>query len=68
VATIQIHFQEGLTVRLPVSASVLHSMLELKPGMSGVSFRRNLKFVIVREDGRRTTMRTSRISLVSDAY
>ena len=66
VTTIHIHFNEGLQVRLPVSAPVLVSMLELLPGLKGVTFRDDLKFTVVQKDGRRVVMSTAHISLVDD--
>ena len=66
MVTIQIHFDEGFAIRLPVSAQLLPSMLEIRPGMTGVTFRKHLKFAVVQEGGERTMMSTSHISLVED--
>ena len=66
VAVLQIQFDEGLCIRLPVSAPLLVSMLELRPGLQGVTFRKNLKFAVVLKDGRRTVMSTSHIHLLDE--
>ena len=60
--TLEIRFDEGLTVHLPVSVQLLPSMLEIRPGRTGVTFRKNLKFAVVQEDGQRTMMASSHIS------
>lgn len=62
--TIEIRFDEGLIVRLPVSAQLLLSMLEFSPDLTGVTFRKNLRFAVVQENGQRTMMSTSHIGLV----
>ena len=65
VMTLEIRFDEGTTIHLPVSAQLLPSMLEIRPGMTGVTFRENLRFAVVQENGRRTMMSSSQISFVS---
>ena len=62
--TLEIRFDEGLIVHLPVSAQLLLSMLEFRPGMAGVTFRKNLRFAVVQENGQRTMMSSSHISFV----
>jgi hypothetical protein len=66
VVTLQIHFDDGSAIRLPVSAQILLSMLEIRPGMTGVTFRKDLTFSVMQEGGRRTMRSTSHISLVGD--
>ena len=62
--TLEICFDEGLIVHLPVSAQLLLSMLEFRPGMAGVAFRKNLRFAVVQADGRRALMSSSHISFI----
>ena len=62
--TLEIRFDEGLTVHLPVSAPLLLSMLEIRPGITGVTFCKNLRFAVVQENGQRAMMSSSHISFV----
>ncbi len=41
-------------------------MLELRPGMAGVAFRKDLKFAVVQEGGPRQMMSTADIYLVAE--
>ena len=66
MTTLQIHFHEGPVVRLAVSSQALLSMLELRPGMDGVAFRKNLKFAVVQDGIGRQMMSSSHIHLLND--
>lgn len=64
MSTIEIRFDEGLTVRLSVNAQLLLSMLEFRPDMTGVMFRKNLRFAVIQENGHRAMMSPAAISLL----
>ncbi len=64
--TILIRFDEGPGLRLAVEEPVLLSMLELLPGAHGIHFRKNLKFAVVEEGGRRRMMSPVYIGIVEE--